>query len=107
MVSVINYKLVLKIGVRAVDSYLKSWKKRQAELEAMQKKEQSRRKQSYTIDNAIIEKIDINLYCYANKPPLLDTYSIYGSILHVPAGCKAAYENSDWKRCFSNIVEMN
>lgn len=59
MVSLINYKLVLKVGVRAVDSYLKSWRKKQAELEAMQKKEASRRKQTYTIDNAIIEKIDI------------------------------------------------
>lgn len=60
MVSLINYRVVLKVGIRAVDSYLKSWRKKQAELQAMQKREQSRRKQSYTIDNAIIEKIDVS-----------------------------------------------
>ena len=50
------------------------------------------------------------LYCYANNPPSLVDYTfsvIEGSTLYVPAGCKAAYENSDWKNCFTNILEMN
>lgn len=50
----------------------------------------------------------IDCYCYANNPPGSSQFmKIEGSTLHVPAGCKTAYENSDWKDDFTNIVEMN
>ena len=50
------------------------------------------------------------LYCYANNPPSLVDYTFsvtVGSTLYVPVGCKTVYENSDWKNCFTNILEMN
>lgn len=66
-------------------------------------------------------------YSYTQTPPILDCipegmntsnmpteirYSFGGvnkdnATLYVPAGCKTAYESSDWAKYFGTIVEMN
>lgn len=59
-------------------------------------------------------------YCYATTPPVFPKKLIYGSYyptyafhldrnapLYVPTRCERDYYNSDWGRCFSNIIEMD
>lgn len=64
-----------------------------------------------------------NVYCYASNPPDLEAtkfQSEYGVItvsyltfpnnidnLYVPLRTKEAYSTSEWKRYFSNIIEMD
>ena len=56
-----------------------------------------------------------NFYCYATKPPTIETrfstasFVQYGqkTTLHVPERCSSKYKSSDWSNYFINIVEMD
>lgn len=81
-----------------------------------------------TIHYGAFSKCPLNaFYSYTQTPPILDfipegmntsnmptevRHSFGGvnknnATLYVPAGCKTAYEVSDWAKYFGTIVEMN
>ena len=51
-----------------------------------------------------------DFYCHATTPPSIDSsvFNYYGdeTTLHVPSGCVADYQSSDWGEFFPNIKEM-
>jgi hypothetical protein len=51
-----------------------------------------------------------DFYCHATTPPSIEpgVFNYYGdeTTLHVPSGCVADYQSSDWGEFFPNIKEM-